>query len=65
MGLPDEQEIVARALERRQDAAHRVPQPQDVLRRVLPVPRQAPRDAAVRQVAVLMAQVLLQWVSQP
>lgn len=48
-GLQDEQDIVARALERRQDAAHRVPQPQDVLRRVRPVPRQALWDAAVHQ----------------
>jgi hypothetical protein len=62
--LPDEQEIVARALERRQDAAHRVPQPQDVLRRVRPAPRQVQWDAAALQAWALMGQVLPQQVSR-
>ena len=63
-GLQDEQEIVARALERRQDAAHRLPQPQDALRRVRPARHQASEVAVERPVWALMAQALLQWVLQ-
>ena len=64
-GLPDEPEIFGRALEHRQDAAPRVPQPRDVLPRALRrVPRQVRRDAAARLAWVLMAQVLLRQVSQ-
>jgi hypothetical protein len=63
-GLQDEQEIVDRALQRRQDAAHRVPQPQDVLRWVRPARHQASEVAVERPVWVRMARALLQWVSQ-
>jgi hypothetical protein len=62
-GLLDEREIVARVLERRQDAAHRAQQPVDVLPRVLPVLRQVCRDATVRQVWVVTKQAPLQRVS--
>ncbi len=65
MGLRDEQEIVARVMETRQDAAHRVLQPQDALPRALRTPPQAPWVVGERPAAELMAQVLFQWVSQP
>lgn len=65
MGFPDGQEIVARVMETRQDAARRVLQPQDALPRGLRGPRQAPRVAEERPGAEQMAQVRLQWVSQP
>jgi hypothetical protein len=64
-GLPDEQEIVARAMETRQDAARQVRQPQDALPRAPRARCQAPRVAGARPAAELMAQVPFQWVSQP
>jgi hypothetical protein len=62
-GLQDELEIVGRRQEHQQDAARRVPQPQDVLRRVRPVTRQAPQGASERPVSVLTARVPPRWVS--
>jgi hypothetical protein len=65
MGLPDEQEIVARVMETRQGAVRLVLQPQDALPRAPRAPRQAPWTAGERPAAELLAQVPFQWVSQP